>query len=180
MGKKINAVLGMATVAALLFHVVYQVISYQLFYYNPIVSKTTSHIISCLVILHVICSTVILIKSHDKGNGIKYAYLNVRTIIQRVTAVAMLILIGVHASIFNLLPKSLVPILIIQILFFGCVFLHVGVSASNALITFGKIESSKARKKADIIIYVICALLFIAASIVITKTQFILFAGGAA
>jgi hypothetical protein len=107
MGKKINAVLGMATVAALLFHVVYQVVAFQLFYYNPTISKLTSHIISCLVILHVICSIYIFIKSHDLGNGIKYAGLNARTIIQRVTAVAMLILIGVHASIFNLLPKSL-------------------------------------------------------------------------
>ena len=170
----------MATVAALIFHVVYQVVAFQLFYYNPTISKLTSHIISCLVILHVICSIYIFIKSHDLGNGIKYAGLNARTIIQRVTAAAMFILIGVHASTFNLLQKSLVPTLIIQILFFGCVFLHVGVSATNALITFGKIESSKARKKADIIVAVICTLLFIAASIIITRFQIILSTGGAA
>ena len=180
MGKKINAFLGMATAAALIFHVVYQVIAYQFFYYNPAVSKTTSHIISMFVVLHVICSGWIFIKSHDLGNGIKYAGLNARTIVQRITAVLMLILIGVHASMFSMLPKALVPLLIVQILFFACVFTHVGVSASNALITFGRIESSKGRKRADVIACIICAVLFIAASIVITKTEFIMFTGGAA
>lgn len=174
MGKKVNAWLGLGSAVILAVHVCYQVVAYAAFYYNEFVTALLGHILSVLVILHVLCSLSLLIFSHDKGMGIKYGALNIRIILQRVTALLMLVLIGVHVNTFKHLADAMVPILIVQILFFACVFVHIGASVTNALITRGVIDSMKARKKIDIAVFIICIVLFIAASVVITKTDIML------
>ena len=174
MGKKINAWLGLGSAAVLAAHVCYQVIAYLTFSYNELVTKILGHALSCLVVLHVLCSVSILVFSHDKGNGIKYGALNVRTILQRVSAVLMLVLIGIHINNFKHLAEALVPLLIVQILFFACVFIHIGVSVTNALITKGVIDSARVRKRVDTAVFIICIILFIAASVIITRTDIML------
>ena len=171
MGKKINAWLGLGSAVVLAAHVCYQIVAYLTFYYNEFVTAMLGHILSVLAILHVLCSISLLIFSHDKGMGIKYGALNIRIILQRVTALLMLVLIGIHVNTFHHLADALIPLLIVQILFFACVFIHIGASVTNALITRGVIDSMEARKKIDIVVFIICTVLFIAASIVITNTD---------
>ena len=178
--KKVNASLGLAALAALLVHIIYEVAAFINREYNPSVTGMIANFISGFAVLHILCSLWILIKDHDRWNGIKYLSLNIRTVIQRVTAFLMIILIGVHVNLIKMLPEASVPLLAVQVFFFACVFLHLAVSFTNALITYGRIESSKARKKADIAVFIICALLFLIVSVVITRTEYILFAGGAA
>lgn len=183
--KRINAVLGLSIIAAFLTHVGYEVYSYITFYYNPVVTKVIAYTALGLVALHVICS-IISVAGHDKGNGLKYPGMNVRTVLQRASAGFMLVFIILHMNTFDMLPSNegnrpvFILILLMQVLFFASVFTHVAVSLTNAFITLGWLTSGRTRKKLDIVIWGLCAVLFAASAIVITRTQYAMFTGGGA
>ena len=72
---------------------------------------------------------------------------------------------------------AFVLVLAVQIIFYASVLLHVAISAGNALITLGLVTSGKTRKKIDIVVWIICAVLYAAASVIIVKTQVAMFLG---
>ncbi len=189
MAKKINAVLGISIVVLFLVHILYEIFAYLTFYYNPIVTKVIAYAALGAVVLHVFMSIYIVSFVHDRGKGMKYPALNARTLIQRISAVVMTVLIIFHMNTFKLLSQNaktnlplFVIVLIVQIIFYASVLLHVAVSASNAMISLGIIASDNARKRTDVIVWIICAVLFAAASFIIVKTQVSMFlgSGGAA
>ena len=184
MAKKTNAVLGLAIIALFLVHIIYEIFAYLTFYYNPAVTKVIAYSTLGAVALHVLMSVYIVFFVHDRGNGMKYPALNARTVIQRVSAVIMTLLMIVHMNTFSLLSANaktnrplFVLILIVQIFFYASVLLHVAVSAGNALITLGLVTSGKTRKKIDIAVWTVCAVLFLAASVIVVKTQIAMFLG---
>ncbi len=186
MGKKVNAVLGLGIIASVLIHIGYEIFAYLTFYYNPVLTKIIAYITLGLVGLHVLCSIGIVFFAHDKGNGMKYPKLNARTMIQRVSAVAMVVMILPHINNFKILSSLAGTnrplfhvVLLSQLLFYAAVLLHVAVSVRNAFISLGLIQTEKAGKAVDIVVWVICAAVFIAASIVILRTQLSMFGGGA-
>ena len=188
MNKKVNAVLGLTIIVLFLIHIMYEIYAYLTFYYNPVLTKIIAYSALAVTGLHVLCSIYTVYVSHDKGRGMKYPALNIRTLLQRISAVMIVVLIIIHMNTFSILSKTsetnravFVLVLIIQIVFFASVLLHVAVSVTNALITLGLITSDKVRKTLDIIIWIVCALIFIAASVVIVRTQLAMFApaGGA-
>ena len=103
--KRINAVLGLSIIAAFLIHVGYEVYSYITFYYNPVVTKVIAYTALGLVALHVICS-IISVAGHDKGNGLKYPGMNMRTVLQRASAGFMLVFIIFHMNTFDMLSSN--------------------------------------------------------------------------
>ena len=184
MAKKINAVLGISIVVLFLVHILYEIFAYLTFYYNPVVTKVIAYTALGAIVLHIFMSVYIVMFVHDRGNGMKYPALNARTLIQRISAVVMAVLVIFHMNTFNLLSQNaktnmplFVLVLIVQIIFYASVLLHVAVSAGNALITLGLISSGKARKCTDIIVWIICAVLFVAASVIVVKTQVTMFLG---
>ncbi|SCW48522.1 hypothetical protein SAMN02910456_01341 [Ruminococcaceae bacterium YRB3002] len=186
MGKKVNAVLGLAIIAAFLVHILYEIISFLTFYYNPSVTKTIANIVAPMTIAHIIISAVIVFIAHDKGNGLRYPKLNVRTIIQRISAVIMVLLLPVHFQTFGMLQRSaedgragFIALIALQILFYGIVLTHVAVSTGNAFITLGLIDTEQKRRRLDVAIWIICAVLFVAASVVIVRTELIMFSPAA-
>ena len=182
MQKKVNAVLGLAITAALLVHIIYEIYAYLTFYYNPVLTKILAFTTLGLGALHILLSAFIVFISHDKGKGIRYPALNIRTLLQRISAVAIAVMLILHMNTFAALSATagtsralFVTVLIVQVLFYLTVFVHIAVSASNAFITLGIISSGKARKTLDIIIWILCAILFAAASFVVVKTQVAMF-----
>lgn len=184
MAKKINAVLGISIIVIFLVHIIYEIVAYLTFYYNPAVTKIIAYTALGAVALHILMSIYIVAFVHDKGKGMKYPALNARTLIQRITAVLMTVLVIFHMNTFKLLSMNaktnmpaFVLVLAVQIIFYASVLLHVAVSAGNALITLGLVTSGKTRKKIDIVVWIICAVLFAAASVIIVKTQVAMFLG---
>ena len=185
--KKTNAVLGLAIIAVFLIHIIYEIYAYLTFYYNPVLTKAIAYTALGTAGLHVLLSIYIVFFMHDRGNGIKYPALNVRTILQRISAAAIVPLMIVHINMFSILgmtAETARPLfflaLAVQAVFYADVLLHIGLSTGNALITLGIITSEKARKKAGITVWTICGILFIAALVIITRTQLAMFSGGAA
>ena len=100
-------------------------------------------------------------KGEEKRKCKEYPKLNRSTIIQRMTGIFMILLLGLHiaGAINHFQPKILHAIL--HPLFFIIALMHVAVSSSKAFITLG-IGSAKAVKVIDIIIKTICILTIIA------------------
>ena len=185
MAKKINAVLGLAIIAAFLTHIIYEIYAYLTFYYNPVVTKVIAYTVAGLVAMHVIVTIIMIRSGHDRGKGLRYPGLNIRTIIQRASGVLMILILHLHIKNFDILSGTagtpwFTVMQAVQVLFYGTVMLHIAASAGNALITLGVITSEKARRRSDIAVWIACAVLFIAASYVIIRTQTAMFSGGGA
>ena len=187
MVKKINAVLGIAGSASVLIHIGYVIYAYLTFYYNPLLTNIFGYTTLVLSCLHIILCGVIFFFVHDKGNGMRYPGLNMRTVIQRVSGVLMMMMLILHINTFKLLSSLsgsdrvlFVAVMASQVLFYAFALLHVALSAGNALITLGLIQSIGSRRRFDVFIWLLCAVLFIVVSFVVLKTEIIMFPGGAA
>ena len=185
MVKKVNAVCGLAIIVTVLVHIGCEVYTAVTLSVNNFLLKMTAHTTLSLAVLHAILSGIAVFFLRDRGKGMLYPGLNIRTIIQRVSAVLMIVLLIMHPSTMELLSSyagsngvMFTAVLIIQILFFAVVLLHVAVSAGNALITLGLVSTEKARRNIDIAVWVICAVVFVAASVAVLKAEISLFGGG--
>lgn len=184
--KKINAFLGLSIITLFLIHIIYEIYAYLTFYYNPVLTKVIAYAVLGIAGLHALLSIFIVFFMHDRGNGMRYPALNVRTLLQRISAFAALALIIVHMNTFSLLKKTaeasrplFFTVLAVQAVFYANVLLHIGLSTGNALITIGVITNTKTRKIFDITVWIICAILFISALVIVTRTQLAMFSGGA-
>ena len=191
MVKKINAILSLAIIALLIVHISYEIYAYLTYYYNPVLTKVIAYAVLVSGCLHILLSCYGVFVLHDKGNGLKYPALNVRTVIQRISAAVMAVLLVLHLNTFTALKNTsqtnrvlFFAVLGLQLLFYAAALLHTGVSVSNAFITLGLIGSSKGRKKLDVAVWILCVILFAAAAFVVTNTQIAMFlkagTGGAA
>lgn len=160
--KKINAVLGLSIIAALICHggtMTYSLITY---WYNYTICKFFAHAAVVLMILHALMSICIFFFLHD-GSSISYSRLNTSTLIQRITAVLMIIFIHFHTTAYahmatgeSLSAGKTVFVLITEYIYIISVFLHTSVSFSKALITLGLISSAKTARRVDKAAYIIC------------------------
>lgn len=182
MSKKINAVLGLILVTAFLIHIIYEIFAYLTFYYNPVFTRAIADSAMSIAVLHILFSAFIVFISHDKGMGMRYFKLNIRTLLQRISAIAIAVIIVLHVNTFSILKESsaknmflFAAVIILQVLFYAVVLFHISVSLSNALITLGILSSDRSRKRLDVIVSAVCILLFIAASVIVVRTQLIMF-----
>ena len=173
--KKWNARLSLLTFALLLIHEAYQLYAYITFYYNPTLSAVSGYAVAGCMVMHGILSAVCVFVLHD-SKSIAYKKLNIRTLIQRVTAVMIILLLPVHIFSFMLLQVSAgsgwyIAAEITQIIFYAALSCHIALSLSNAIITLGWLSDIKKKRIIDISAAVISALLFIAVSVIITTTH---------
>ncbi len=188
--KKINASVGLLSIAALLLHVGYTVFAYLTFYYNPSLKLLTAVPFMVLSCLHAVCGMLTVFLQADGTRLDLYPKQNLRTILQRVSAALILPLLILHINTFNLLRSAaeagrwlwFAVLMISQPLFYGAVLTHVAVSVTRGLITLGLLSSVDKQKAIDRVIYVLCAIAFAAASFVVLRTELAMFLpkGGAA
>ena len=185
MVKKVNAVCGLVIIASVLLHIICVVYCYLTFSYKPLLTNVTAYTVLALTGLHILLSGIIVFFMHDRGRGMIYPCLNVRTLIQRITAVLMILMLILHLNTFKLLSYSagsndllFAAVIILQVLFFGVTLLHTAVSAGNALITLGMISTDKARRNFDITVWIICAVFFAVLTVSVIRTELIMFGGG--
>lgn len=171
--KKANATLGLLAILILLAHAGYQVVAYFLFIYNPFVTKVLAWAAVAVVSLHAVLGMSMLMFVHDGSSARSYSGMNLRTILQRASAIGIMVMLVLHIKSFDILhagTPGLIAAEIIQLLFFACVFTHIGTSFSNAFVTLGLLGDMDRKKKIDHAVYVICAVLWAVAVFVVGKT----------
>ena len=184
--KKMNAALGLLSIAAMLLHIGYSVFAYLTFYYNPKLKLITAIPFIVLVCLHAVCGMLTVFLQADGTRLDLYPKQNLGTILQRVSAALMLPLLILHINTFGLLQSSagagqwfwFALLMFSQLLFYGAVLTHVAVSVTRGLITLGLLTSKDKQKSIDMVIYIICAAVFVVAAFVLLRTELAMFLPG--
>lgn len=188
--RKINAVLGLLSAAALLAHVGYTVYAYLAFYYNPALKLWTAIPFIVLACLHAICAMAALFLQTDGMSLPLYSKQNRGTVLQRLSAVLILPLLILHLNTFDLLRAGAAAgkwlcfalLMLSQPLFYAAVLAHVAASLSRALVTLGWLSSRDTKRKLDRALYILAAVILAAATIAVCRTELAMFLsrGGAA
>jgi succinate dehydrogenase hydrophobic anchor subunit len=181
--KKINAALGLLSIAAMLLHIGYTVFAYLAFYYNPTLKLLTAIPFMVLACLHAVCGMLTLFLQSDGTRLDLYPKQNARTILQRVSAALMLPLLILHINTFGLLQSSaeagqwiwFALLMLSQPLFYGVVQTHIAVSVTRGLITLGWLSSTEKQKVIDRVVYILCALAFAVSTFVVVRTELAMF-----
>ena len=184
--KKINAALGLLSIAAMLVHIGYTVFAYLAFYYNPTLKLLTAVPFMVLACLHAICGMLTVFLQSDGTRLDMYPRQNARTVLQRVSAALILPLLILHINTFGLLQSSaeagqwlwFALLMLSQPLFYATVLTHIGVSVTRGFITLGWLSSTEKQKVIDRVVYILCALAFVVSTFVVVRTELAMFLSG--
>ena len=177
--KKLNALLGLLSILAMLLHMGYTIVAYLMFYYNPFLKTVFAVPFMVLVCLHAVCGMVTVFLQADGTRLDLYPKQNLRTILQRVSAALILPLLILHINTFSMMKAAseggqmIVVLLLIvaELLFFATALTHVATSLTKGFITLGLLSSPDMQKKLDVVIYVILAIAFVVAAYAVVSTQ---------
>lgn len=181
--KKLNAILGLLSAVAVLFHMGYNSFAYLAFYYNPVLKQWASIPLMVLVCAHAVLGMCSVFLLGDGTSLSTYPAKNRKTLIQRISAALIFPLLILHINTFELLKNSssernwalFVLLLIVQIIFYAVITVHTSISISKAFISLGMIENEKNLKLLDRIAWCIFGLAFIITSIAVTKGELLMF-----
>ena len=178
--KKLNAVWGWLAIAALLGHLATMVYSLSTGWYDFGICKTLAYATAVTVGGHVIFSLIIVMFLHDGTRLGGYAGLSKRTIVQRASGIAILVLLVAHVHSFGFivagepldaLAKAL--IIVSEVLFFAAICTHLATSFSKSLITWGLIRDEAVERRVNLAAEIVCAIIFAVASFALVR--FVLF-----
>lgn len=168
--KKINAAAAFLVILSLCGHAGTMCVSLWTGWYNFLIAKTCAYITVFLLAFHVLFVLILFFFVHD-GANLKYKKENKATILQRASAIVMLVLLYVHTISYSgaatgeiLTLGQTVFYCLTELLFFASVMTHVAVSFSKGLITLGLVSSAETIHKIDIAAYIICAVAMAAAT----------------
>ena len=184
--KKINAALGLLSIAAMLLHIGYTVFAYLAFYYNPTLKLLTAIPFMALACLHAVCGMLTVFLQADGTRLDLYPKQNLRTILQRVSASLILPLLILHINTYGLLASTaeagrwlwFALLMLSQPLFYGVALIHVAVSVTRGLIMLGLLTSSDRQKRIDRVVYILCGLAFAVSIFVVVRTELAMFLSG--
>jgi len=178
--KKINAVWGWLAIIALLAHLGTMTYSLLTGWYDFVICKTMAYATAITVGGHVVFAMIVVMFLHDGSNVGGYAKLNKRTILQRASGIAILVLLVAHVRSFGFIvagePLSDLTklfIIVTEVLFFAAICTHLATSFSKSLITWGLIRKETTEKRVDLAAEIVCAILFIVPSFALVR--FVLF-----
>lgn len=167
--KKINAIAALAVILLLAGHISVMTFSLWTGWYNYRICKMLPRMALTILLIHILLSLVILFFSHD-GADMKYRRLNAGTIVQRTSAIAMMILIHLHMNAYahvaagiTLSAGMTIFRIVTELLFFASVLAHIAVSCEKGCITLGIVRTEKTIRIIKITAYLVCTLLLLAA-----------------
>lgn len=170
--KKINAVLGLLTTLSLFAHAGIMSISLHTGWYQYTLCKGFARLTLSLMILHIVCSLAILFFYHDGSEAVLYKKANVRLILQRASALCLMIFLHVHRKAYGhmatgetLSTGMAVFFMISEIIYICLVMIHISMSFSKAFITLGIVSSTNQVAVIDRIIWGVCIVLLLVAGI---------------
>jgi succinate dehydrogenase/fumarate reductase cytochrome b subunit len=136
-----------------------------------------------MVCLHAICGMMTVFTQGDGTRMDLYPNQNMRTVLQRLSAALIFPFLILHLYTFTLMNNSatsgkiiyVILLIIAEVLFFATVITHVSVSITKAFITLGILCSKELMDKIDKVIYIVNAVVFVIAVVVIVRGQIIMF-----
>ena len=138
--RKINAAVSLLSTLLIVIHGGYD--AFWMFFRGkiPTLPKVIAIILMITVLIHIILSITIIIFGIKESKGKKgklYKKQNIKTLLQRIFGILMLVLIPLHGAwMWNRLsPKILHSF--IHTIFFIAVYGHIAISTSKAFITLG-------------------------------------------
>ena len=174
--KKMNTICSWIIIGFLLGHLGTMSYSMLTGWYNFFVCKRLAHGTAIAVAIHVMLSLILVFFVHDGTDFSKYKKQNRRVILQRASGLIIVALLHLHIKAFGFIVSGTVLsaadkcfILITEFLFFGAIFVHLGVSFSRSLISMGMIRSDAVQKRADCIFGIFSGLLFLITMIALTR-----------
>ena len=181
--KKINAALGLLSIAAILLHLGYTIYAFLAFYYNPALKLWTAIPFIVLACLHAICAMAALFLQTDGMSLPLYSKQNRGTVLQRLSAALILPLLILHLNTFDLLRAGAAAgkwlcfalLMLSQPLFYADVLAHASLSLSRCLISLGWLSSREGRKRLDRIAVAAGAVLFAITVFAVVKGQLAMF-----
>ena len=177
--KKANGYISLLSIILMLAHAVYQLVSYVIFYYNPVISKVLGYGTAALILIHIVLSGFSLVRLHD-SSSVMYKKLNARTLIQRGSGMLMLILLPIHIYSFKLLGMSVGTIWYwlveaSQVIFFASLYTHVAISFTRALISLGWLTDDRKRASIDRFLIILAPIAAVITGFIIVRTHLMLF-----
>ena len=162
--KTCNAILGLAIILALFLHTGTMIVSLVTGWYNLFYCKLFAHIAAGLLIAHVLISLCVFFFSAQPG-GFRYPRHNLSTVLQRFTALLMLVLIHFHLRAYAhmatgevLTQSQALFTAALEGIFILSVFIHIAVSLVKALVTLGLTGSFESAGKLEKAVWVFCAI----------------------
>ena len=178
--KKLNAVWGWLAIIALLAHLATMTYSLATGWYDFVICKALAYATAITVGGHVVFALIVVMFLHDGTNIGNYASLNKRTILQRASGIAILLLLVAHVRSFGFIvagePLDALAktfIIVTEVLFFAAICTHLATSFSKSLITWGLIRRETTERRVDLAAEVICAILCIVPAFALVR--FVLF-----
>ena len=149
-------------------------------WYRLDLCKNLAHLTLCFISIHALLSICSIFFCHE-GASAAYKKMNYRWILQRASAILIVLLIHVHTKAYSHMATG-VPLsggwsllyCLSEVLYIAFVAIHVGLSFSRALLTFGWVQSGRIIRYIDIGAGIVCGAAGICAA-----TAVIRFFGGA-
>ncbi len=175
--KKANAALGLLAALLLLVHMGIQVYIYLSFQYLPVLSKVSALAFMAPVAVHVLLSIALLFFAPGGLKRDPYPRFNRRTIVQRVSALVILLLLPLHVKTFEVLRGGAAPagVIAAELVFFAAVTVHVGTSFSRGLISLGRLDTPERQKRVDAAVWAALGILMLLAAAAVVRTQLVMF-----
>lgn len=165
--KKINAVLGWLAMIVLLAHLGTMTYSFLTGWYDLGICKTLARVTAAIVCGHAVVSLVIVMILHDRKGLGGYPRLNARTYVQRVSAIAILVLLVAHVHSYGFIASdqpldvfAKAFVVLTELLFFAAISAHLAVSFPKSLVTWGLIRQDRTEARLNRASAIVCALLF--------------------
>ena len=169
--KKVNAAAGLLTALILMCHAGMMCVSLYTGWYNFILCKSFAHMTESLLIIHAACSLIIMFFYNDGTSVALYRKDNKSLIIQRASALLMIVLIHMHTVAYAhmatgeiLTTSKAIRLWVFEIIYIVTVMTHFAVSFSKAFVTLGLISSQKKFCIMQKIVYAVCTVAAIAAA----------------
>jgi succinate dehydrogenase hydrophobic anchor subunit len=166
--KKTNSVISLILIILLMLHVGTTLCYLLTGWFEFDLFTKLPRILGAVCMAHIAFSCIAVFFLNNGSQIIKYGKMNMRTIVQRVSGLVILLSLHFHIKsfedfLFNHEPltyQGKIVVFVIEMLFFAVVFAHVGVSFSRALISLGCIRSETVERRTDIAAGVFLVLLF--------------------
>ena len=158
--KKINAVIALLSAVLLALH---NILNARMMLLGRVDESPVglSYALIGLLLVHVLISLSFSV-FRNEGNKKIYPNVSIPTLLQRITALAMIPLTAFHAFFrVGQFGEGLIPVLIAHFFIMLLAYIHIPLSVPNALATLGIIDSSKQHAAVRNICWVVCALLFL-------------------
>ncbi len=181
--KKINAMLALLSIIAMILHIGYNIFAYLTMYYNPALKLLTAVPFIVITCIHAVLGMCMVFLLGDGTRLDLYPAQNRQTVIQRISAALIFPLLIIHLKTFEFLGTfsgennwaAFVLVILVQVLFYAVVIAHAAVSFPKALVTLGMLGSREKLRIIERISFIVGAVLFITAVCAIIRGQIAIF-----